>query len=71
MVLPTSCDATSAEAPYGPVCRCNGDARQRPEVHQDDLAAQLGGAQWLGVGPPGRPAERGHVQTFEHAHLAK
>src|SRR6266498_908051 len=28
-------------------------------------------AEWLGVEPLGRPAERGHVQTFEHAHLAK
>jgi len=23
------------------------DARQRPEVHQDDVVAQLGGAEWL------------------------
>ena len=23
------------------------DARQRPEVHQDDVSAQLGGAEWL------------------------
>src|SRR5215207_1936034 len=47
------------------------DARQRPEVHEDDAAAQLGGAEWLGVEPPGRPADRGHVQTFGHGHLAK
>ena len=38
------------------------DARQRPEVDEDDVAAQLGGAEWLGVEPPGRPVERGHVQ---------
>ena len=47
------------------------DARQRPEVHEDDVAAQLGGAERLGVEPLGRPAERGHVQTFEDRHLAK
>jgi hypothetical protein len=41
------------------------DARERPEVHEDDVTAQLGGAEWLGVEPPGRPAELGHVQTFE------
>ena len=35
------------------------------------MAAQLGGAEWLGVEPPGRPAERGHVHPFEDAHLAK
>ena len=29
------------------------------------MAAQLGGAEWLGVEPLGRPTERGHVQTFE------
>jgi hypothetical protein len=46
------------------------DARQRPEVHDDDVAAQLGRAEWLGVEPLGRPAERGHVQTFAHGHLA-
>jgi hypothetical protein len=33
------------------------DARQRPEVHQHDVAAQLGGAEPLGVEPPGRAAE--------------
>ena len=42
-----------------------------------EAALQLGGAEWLGVEPPGRPAEGGHVQlferhaqTFEHGHLA-
>jgi hypothetical protein len=35
------------------------------------VAAQLGWAEWLGVEPLGRPAERGHVQTFERGHLAK
>ena len=30
------------------------DAGQRPEVHQDHVAPQLGGAEWLGVEPPGR-----------------
>ena len=38
------------------------DARQRPEVHEDDMALQLGGTERLGVEPPGRPAERGHLQ---------
>ena len=47
------------------------DAGQRPEVDEDDVAAQLGGAEWLGVEPLGRPAERGHVHTPEHGHLAK
>jgi len=35
-----------------------------------DVTAELGGAKWLGVEPLGRPAERGHVETFEHGHLA-
>jgi hypothetical protein len=47
------------------------DAGQRPEVHEDDLAPQLGGAKWRRVEPLGRPAERGHVQTLEHGHLAQ
>ena len=47
------------------------DAGQRPEVHEDDVAAQLGGAEWLGVEPLGRPAERGHVQTVEHEDWAE
>ena len=47
------------------------DARQRPEVHEDDASTQLGGAEWLGVEPLGRPAERGHVHTCEYGHLAK
>jgi hypothetical protein len=41
------------------------------EVHQDDVAAQFGGAEWLGVEPLGRPAERGHVHTLEHGQLSK
>ena len=40
------------------------DARQRPEVHEHDVAAQLGGAEWLGIEPPGRPVERGHVDPL-------
>ena len=47
------------------------DARQRPEVHQHHMAAQLGGAEWLGVEPPGRPVEGRHVHPLEDAHLAK
>src|SRR5688500_1727872 len=43
------------------------DARPRPEVRQDDVAAELGGAEWLGVEPLGRAGERGHVHTFEQA----
>ena len=35
------------------------DARQRPEVHEDDLAAEFGGAEWLRIEPLGRPVERG------------
>jgi hypothetical protein len=49
--------------------------RHRPE---DDVAPQLGGTEWLRVEPRGRPAGRGHVQTFErdvqtfeHGHLAE
>src|SRR5436305_3625581 len=45
------------------------DARQRPEVHEDDVAAQLGGAERLGVEPLGRAAERGHVHACEYRHL--
>src|SRR4051812_50103072 len=40
-------------------------------VHQHDVAAQLGGAERLGVEPPGRVAERGDAQAFEHGHLAE
>jgi hypothetical protein len=47
------------------------DAGQGPEVHYHDVAAQLGGAEWLGVEPAGRPAEQGHVQRFEHSYLPK
>ena len=45
------------------------DARERPEVHENDVAAQLVWAQRLRPQPLGRPAERGHVHPFEHAHL--
>ena len=44
------------------------DAGQRPEVHDDDMAAQLLGAEGLGVEPSRRPAERGNVLTFEDGH---
>ena len=44
------------------------DACPRPEVHEDDAALQLGGAEWLGVEPLGRAGERGHVHTFEQGH---
>jgi hypothetical protein len=47
------------------------DAGQGPEVHHHDVAAQLGGAEWLGVEPAGRPAEQGHVHTSEHGYLPK
>jgi hypothetical protein len=30
---------------------------------------ELGGAEWLGIEPPGRPAERRHAETAEHGHL--
>src|SRR4051794_14921638 len=33
------------------------DACQRPEVDEDDVAAQVGGAEWLGVQPRGRSIE--------------
>ena len=46
------------------------DARPRPEVHEHDVAAELGGAEWLGVEPPGRAGERGHMHTFEQGHLS-
>jgi hypothetical protein len=44
------------------------DARQRPEVHDDDATPQLGRAEWLGVEPLGRAGERGHMHTFEKGH---
>ena len=47
------------------------DARERPEVHEHDVPAQLGGAEWVGVDPPGRPIERGHVHTRENAHILR
>jgi len=37
------------------------DAGQRPEVNEHDVAAQLGGAEWLRVEPLGRPTKCGHV----------
>jgi hypothetical protein len=45
------------------------DAGQRPEVHEDDLAVELVGADRLGVEPRGRPRERRPVQTLKQAHL--
>jgi hypothetical protein len=45
------------------------DARQRPEVH-DDATAELGGAEWLGVEPPSRRPERGHVHMGDHGTAA-
>ena len=42
------------------------DAGQRPEVHQHDVAAQLGGAEWLRVEPLGRPVQWWHVHPLEH-----
>src|SRR5436190_8160923 len=45
------------------------DAGQCPEVEKDDPALELGGAEWLAVEPPGRPAERRHADTAEHRHL--
>ena len=44
------------------------DARPRPEVHEDDVAPQLGEAEWLRVEPLGRTGERGHMHTFEQRH---
>src|SRR3954464_2846832 len=54
------------------------DARQRPEVHEHDVAAQLGRVERPGVQPPGRSLEgwdgtRGPqrlVARVEQAHLA-
>ena len=37
----------------------------RPVVHENDVGAQLGGAEWLGAEPLGRPAKRGHVQPLD------
>src|SRR5919112_6540666 len=47
------------------------DARERPEVHEDDVAAQLGGTEWLRIEPPGRAIQRWHADTRKHRHLAK
>ena len=44
------------------------DARQRPEVHDDDVAAELLGGEGLGVEPRGRAAEGRQVLTFEDGH---
>jgi hypothetical protein len=44
------------------------DARQRPEVHDDDVTLQLGRAEWLGVEPLGRAGERGQMHTLEQGH---
>jgi hypothetical protein len=35
------------------------------EVHEHDSAAEVSGAEWLGIEPLGRAGERGHVHTFE------
>jgi hypothetical protein len=32
------------------------------------VALELGGAEWLGVEPPGRPVQRGDADMFEHAY---
>src|SRR6202042_2874129 len=47
------------------------DAGQRPEVHHDDVAAKLGGAERPGIEPPGCPAKRRQVQRLGHGHLAQ
>ena len=46
------------------------DAGQRPEVDEDHVAPQLGGAERLAVEPPGRPGERRHLHVPEHGRLA-
>ena len=46
------------------------DAGERPEVHQDDAAAQPDGVERLGVEPLGRPVELRHVNLREQGHLA-
>jgi hypothetical protein len=59
----------SVDLPPGPDVRLLAqpvDARECPEVDQDDAAAQLGGAEWLGVEPLSRPIERGHLQMIGH-----
>src|SRR4029078_4024466 len=40
------------------------DARERPEVDDDDAAAQVVEAERLGIQPSGSSVERGHVQTY-------
>src|SRR4051794_35649477 len=47
------------------------DARQRPEVDDHHVAAELGGTEWVGLDPPGRPAEGRHAHTLEDAHLER
>src|SRR5918995_661808 len=44
------------------------DAGERPEVHEHHMPPQLGGAEWLGVEPPGGPVEGGDVHTGEDSH---
>ena len=44
------------------------DARQRPEVDEDDAPVKLGQVERLGVEPRDRAAERGHVETVERGH---
>src|SRR3954447_17327109 len=34
------------------------------------MSAELGGSEWVGLDPPGRPVEGRHVHTLEDAHLA-
>ena len=46
------------------------DASERPEVDQDDAAAQPDGVERLGVEPLGRPVELRHVNLREQGHLA-
>src|SRR5215469_5363746 len=47
------------------------DAGKSPEVHKGNVAAQLGGAQRLGVKPGRGSGERWHAQALERVHLAK
>ena len=45
------------------------DARQGPEVDEDHMAAQVGGAERFRVDPTGRPVQQGHVLACEHDDL--
>jgi hypothetical protein len=47
------------------------DARQGPEVDEDDVASQIGPAQGGAVEPFGSPGQRRHVQTREHGQPAQ